>query len=296
MKSLQLILILLLLIITIIWASYFIFNNNLTRLGKIASILIMCGLLSILYKYIKAKYHNNGIDRVSTCVEIIYNIVFWLPCFMTDIFDFILHGTTNMKLFSNIDTLSAGITAIVLALSLLYINMKKINQTVLSQNGDIVLTTPIYLDKEIYLPFPIDAKKQTDYAISFWVYFHSTLSNPSEDNFSIMNMCNDECIVSYTPYKNTMDIKHKTEILYEEKMLPQKWNNVILNFTNSSLDIFINGKLKYSKSGVLFTLNNELLKIGQNNGIQGGIRDFTCYNNPLTFLNVFMINNTPKII
>jgi hypothetical protein len=310
-QLLQLILLLLLLIITTIWVSYFIFNSSsFTSLGKISSILIMCILLSIVYKYIHSKLHNGkSIDRLSTFVDVLYNIVFWLPCLVTDVLQYIFSlGRSN--LFSTVDTLSIAIVSTIIGIIFLYTNAKKFNETIASQNGNVIISTPSYLNEEVYFPFPIEEHKQTDFALSFWCYFHST-PTVTKNVYSIINICDNECNVSYHPQENAIYIGHKKKVsaspletytenniplVFKEKMVLQKWNNVILNFSNSSLDVFINGQLKHSEGNIMSTFNKELLKIGEHNGIQGGIRQFTSYNKPLTFFNIFMINNTPNLI
>jgi hypothetical protein len=308
-KSLQLMLMMLLLIITIIWASYFVFTNaTLTSSGKVVSILIMCVLLSILYKYIHAKYYNGkSIDRVSTFLDILINVVFWLPCLVTDVLQYIFSlGKSN--LFSSVDKLSIAIVSIMAGLILVYLNARKINQNIISQNGLILFSDPLYLNEVAFFPSPIHIHKQTDYALSFWCYFHTTAA-VSTDIYSIINLCGNECNVSYNPQENMIYVGHKNKLpstetytedniplVFKEKMILQKWNNVILNFSNSSLDIFVNGQLKHSESNIVSRLNEELLQIGHQNGMQGGIRQLTCYNRPLTFLNIYMINNAPAII
>jgi hypothetical protein len=77
-------------------------------------------------------------------------------------------------------------------------------------------------------------------------------------------------------YKNSL-------ILYRrEKIQLQKWNHIVLNYVNGTLDIFYNGELVKTAIGLVPYMSLDSLTVGSDNGVQGNIRDVVYYNKSLT--------------
>jgi hypothetical protein len=84
-------------------------------------------------------------------------------------------------------------------------------------------------------------------------------------------------------------------IVYKkDNFLLQKWNNLILNLSSGTLDIFINNELVKSVNGFVPYMTLDQLTIGSNNGIQGGICNLIYYNRPLTSSNIYYLYNSVK--
>jgi hypothetical protein len=56
-------------------------------------------------------------------------------------------------------------------------------------------------------------------------------------------------------------------------MLLQKWNDILINYSNGIMDIFLNGELVNSSNNVVPYFNLDNLTVGENDGIKGGIRN-----------------------
>ena len=67
-----------------------------------------------------------------------------------------------------------------------------------------------------------------------------------------------------------------TDVLY------QKWNHVVINYEGGTMDVFLNGSLVGSSSGITPFLTYENITAGQDDGLQGGLCNIMYYNNPLT--------------
>ena len=73
----------------------------------------------------------------------------------------------------------------------------------------------------------------------------------------------------------------------------QKWNNIIINYTGGTMDVFLNGDLVSSTKNIIpySTLDN--LTIGEDNGIKGGICNVIYFNND-SHLNTISANKEKK--
>lgn len=82
----------------------------------------------------------------------------------------------------------------------------------------------------------------------------------------------------------------------------QKWNHIVLNLYNGTMDIFYNGQLVKSQPGVVPYINmSDTLSIGANNGINGGVCNVTFFDKPLHFTQIYYLyelfkNKSPPII
>jgi hypothetical protein len=81
--------------------------------------------------------------------------------------------------------------------------------------------------------------------------------------------------------------KNKLVEIYETKdVLYQKWNNIVFNYDNGFIDVFLNGKLVGSLSGVAPYMSFDNIVAGSQNGILGGICNVTYYDKPLSKSNI----------
>ena len=142
------------------------------------------------------------------------------------------------------------------------------------------------------------------YAISFWLYINSYPPNTNYAYYNFVSLMNygDKPNVLYNIAKNTLMVTMKqngnfvdssnnileldtngNRIIYiKENFLLQKWNNIIINFSGGTLDIFLNGELVKSTNGVVPYMNLDNLTVGTENGIGGGICNLVYFNKSLS--------------
>ena len=90
-------------------------------------------------------------------------------------------------------------------------------------------------------------------------------------------------------------IYENSRILYKrEKIQLQKWNHLLLNYVNGTLDIFYNGKLVKTAVGLVPYMSLDSLTTGADNGIQGNISNVVYYNKALTLDNIHTIYESVK--
>lgn len=83
-------------------------------------------------------------------------------------------------------------------------------------------------------------------------------------------------------YENDGIYKNSLILYRREKIQLQKWNNIVLNYANGTLDIFYNNELVKSAVGLVPYMTLDSLTVGSDDGVQGNIRDVVYYNKSLT--------------
>lgn len=101
---------------------------------------------------------------------------------------------------------------------------------------------------------------------------------------------------------NKEDTKEKTIDIYTSKNIKlQKWNNLIINYSSGTLDIFLNGELVKTINGVFSKRNNGTITVGDDNGVDGGICNIIYFpsllniNHIQTFYNLLKDKSPPII-
>jgi len=201
-------------------------------------------------------------------------------------------------------------------------------QTNLSKQGGVTLVNnPVYTTSENTIG-TYDELNGTDennlydykYAISFWVLIDAVSPNASSSlnkYTSLLNYGNKPNVL-YNASENKLRITLANDgepavgsasrltnpqhldsdgniIVYEmSDVLLQKWNNIIINYSNGTLDIFYNGKLVKSVNEAVPKMSKDVLTIGSNNGINGGICNVTYFNTSINSSQVYYLYNTVK--
>jgi hypothetical protein len=75
----------------------------------------------------------------------------------------------------------------------------------------------------------------------------------------------------------------------------QKWNHIVFNYYENTVDLFINGNLERSmnlKNSPIHLLPTDIISVGDVNGIHGSICNIVYYTSPLTKTKISHIYNT----
>jgi hypothetical protein len=77
-------------------------------------------------------------------------------------------------------------------------------------------------------------------------------------------------------------------IIYKNTdVLLQKWNNIVLNYSSGTLDVFYNGELVKSAINVVpYKGTNDMLSVGTENGISGSVANLTFFKTPVDILTI----------
>lgn len=106
--------------------------------------------------------------------------------------------------------------------------------------------------------------------------------------------------ITYQPSTNTLRIltvkgMNDIQTVYETNEFPlQKWNHIVINYTNGVIDVFINNKIVATKESILPYESFDTLKVGQENGLHGGICNVMYMPYPMTKQSIHSMYQTYK--
>lgn len=127
------------------------------------------------------------------------------------------------------------------------------------------------------------------YGISFRFFIEAQPSNVSSAYSKFVNILNygDKPSIKYKGDTNELKItfrlkdENRKEILLYDQLKYQKWNHFIINYDHGTVDVFINNKLVATEEGIAPYMTHDEVVVGENNGINGGIKDVKYYPEPI---------------
>ena len=161
-------------------------------------------------------------------------------------------------------------------------------------NTQILLGDPIYTDVQTDLG---GSKEDTyageynyNYAVSCWIFLHDQPPSAGlayNKPTSLVDFSGRPNIL-YDTSTGTLQFTVQSatgtpRVVYETKdFQKQYWTNILVNYTSGTLDIFINGKLVASKSGVIPYMTHDEVTVGADEGLSGGVCNVAHFSRPLT--------------
>lgn len=224
---------------------------------------------------------------------LIKRILLILPC----IYIFIVNG---IKEALNASTPTSRIILLInTTIITLYLILSRINLF----KPKLLLNEPVYLDSERKIAEENESVfeeiKDNKYkkSISFWLNINKVKDRDIDYNI----------ITVSDKFKFTFNEKYEElklhvynsdgtkEVLFSyQNILFQKWNNIILNYRNGTMDVFINSILVNSQPGVILKNVYSSVIVGENGGLNGGICNVKYYDNALTLEKIERLYNASK--
>jgi hypothetical protein len=322
----------------------------------ILNALIVVGMLTIVYNLLDV----NKLLKDNLYAKLFVNMIFYIPCLLSDLADLVMSEYYKMKYFTRIIVVLEIIFIIAywfiypdivskiytgegkllindpISLSSLktvdyyrnlsestmldYKDKKMDGQKGGAFDGDVIYNTvsgkplldasgnPIKdVSGNYFLPTQINTYS---YSMSFWLYINPMPSH-GDKLFSLLNYGNNPNIM-YNPSKNDFSVymkspdpdcsKNETIPIYTNMDIPlQKWFNVVLNYHNGRLDVFLNAELVKTSFDVISCIKYDALTIGQDSGANAKICNLTYFKQPIdivsirTMYNVAKIDDTPNV-
>lgn len=297
--------------------------------------LIVIGGLSIIYFVF-----SNYFKKQTGFIGFIINLLFFIPCLFGNFVEFVKE---EISLTPPVIFLLFVIEIIFI---LLYIYIPKLLDHINKKNGNLLLNNPVFLNKEwvvadssyFVLKEPsktimekikdmfsynkptshsnsIQSKvlkyRNNNYAISFWVNINT--GNSYKKEYTILDYAGGKPKITYInndATKNKMVVyfsnNNPDTAKYEIELKNQTWMYFVINYYNTSADLFINGHLERTftfTENIPFSGNStDSIKIGDKTGINGAICNVNYYSTPLSIytitstFNLLQYKNPPVFI
>ena len=292
-------------------------------IALLLNIFIVLAFLGFAYKILS----KSSLLQGSPYTRLLLNALFYIPCMIIDLIDFIVRIYQKEK--NNTTQRDLIISGVILVLCVMYFLVPPLINWVRRARlgGKIYVNEPVPTTKKTILAtytqlndIPSDETSipyEYNYAISFWFYMHPSPGHVRHSHNVFTPICDygGKPTIWYNGNLNTLMVTTKlaelTEdriknahleldddgnvIVYKQKnVLLQKWNNVILNFDKGSLDLFLNGDLVKSVKNVVPYMEMDTLSVGYPSGANGAVCNVAYYNTPLDAININMLYNSVK--
>jgi hypothetical protein len=279
----------------------------------ILNVILVVIVLSLIYKTFFVKLPAGNSNK-NAFFSLIINLLFYIPCIFGDLMEKVT-SEYNATTKSSLIALVIGILII-----LSYFVLPQFSQKVQLRGGKQLVNKPVYTDKLYtlgnYIQLNGSDKIDYQYAISFWVFIDAAPPSTSAAYSKYTSLLNFgyKPNIMYNAEKNTLivitqqkfsnktisnelvdiDDKNKKVIYKNNNFLLQKWNNIIINYTGGTMDVFLNGDLVSSAKNIIPYSTIDNLTIGEDNGIKGGICNVIYYSKALNSMSIKGLYNQSK--
>ena len=307
------------------------FNKNVaiyfSILFQVVIVLIVIVALALTYKIFENNFRNQ-----TGFIGFIIDLLFYIPCLLIEFVQY-LGGeiaTTPYIVFI------LFILEILLILACFYIPSAIVNSVF--QNQIQILSESMFLNNQNQLAtmtdlMPIVTTDPTtyldiktprkNYTISMWIYLNQQHHNSDQittNIFSYGSKNDYKPKISYynsglsgkniyrIAFSGTDDANQNQNGVstgYDIELASQKWNQLVLNYNSTFVDLYINGVLErtfhFNESIFPNYYPTDVVTIGQNNGLDGAICNIAYYTVPLSnyqivnTYNLLMAKNPPTI-
>lgn len=244
------------------------------------------------------KYKDNILPKEQTkttrTFRLIKNILLYVPCFLKYI------GT---RMYEELKTAPSeayvllGLEGMAITIYVFYAAIKNYIYKNAIRDGKQLLRDPINIDKNENIGsydslHKISGKNdvfQYNYSISAWIYLNP--DSTTNKYVSVLDYGNKPKI-EYNQYNHKLRIqmlngKTNMKTIYTTSNFPlQRWNHVVINYSGSTLDIFINNKLVATKTKIVPYMYYDSIVTGSNENISGKICNVVYFTKTLSKNNI----------
>jgi hypothetical protein len=285
-------------------------SSFLISLGlKMIVILIAITALSIIYNL----FLNSA--KQNKTFGFIINFIFFIPCLLSDFVEFILneYNTTSNVVFV------LFILEIIFLIIYFYIPYKLMKFSL--SKGKSIIREPTFLgetrilggsellvrnDDEVTRLEAKDKIINKNYALSLWISYNplnvhknDSIETPlfwyGKDSINtekvgipyLSYLHNDVFIIKYT---NNIGDPINPYFISEIQLEPQRWNNIVFNYHNTKVDLFVNGILEKTielGNGIpIYDMTNIFVVGSPNNKLHVALCNMLLFSEPLTISQV----------
>jgi hypothetical protein len=272
-------------------------------------VMILIFMLSIVGLSIFFYIMGNYLKSLSGWTGFMVYLMFYIPCLFIDFVKYILN---EFKMTA--DPIFV-ILIVEIILIVLYVYLPWILKTINTSKSNDLLPGSAFLDikqnignsEMNKMPKLLQGIDNSDsepvynqnYAYSMWIFLNPQGSEYSgyKGETQIFNYGEGKPKVSYNVDSTTGESKYRVYFTnsvmqkgyYEFSMPAQKWNNLVMNFTSTQADLFVNGQLENT---YLFEGNppnylpTDYVTIGQDKGLDGAICNVVYYPKNISLIEI----------
>lgn len=295
-------------------------GRNLWSILKMSSIIIISllafiGIIYFIFSFVKNPPHSRALFTImnilifsttilfflylvkdyhfeSPYLQLIQNAILYIPCLVYDFIDWVKY---QYSITTPTAYIILGVDVGLILLNTLWNKLKHYAENKKIADG-MLLEGPVFLNEKRTLGtfenmIEIKANKSISYhySLSFKVYINPQPPSTSAayNEYSTVFDYGGKPTMLYKADENKLKIQMKindneTKNIYLGSDLKlQKWNHFVINYDGGTLDVFLNDKLISSTSSIAPYMTLDVVSVGQNNGISGGIRDVLYFRKPL---------------
>jgi len=287
--------------------TYNIYLDYLKKIVLLFSLPLSIVLLTFILLYIL-----NNVSYVKYIIEkiVTYSIYIAILYFIYNSKDVIIEfikNNINSETFTLaiIDKTNQYTLIAIIVLMIINLLLPFIFRKITSYNGTILIDKPVYLNHK-YIRGKEDIlykvkPRNYNYAISLWFWLNPQPSNTSYAYQKYTNILtfDKKPAIDYNGSNNTLrilfDNTDKEHTIFSTKnVLYQKWNNLVINYTDGIVDVFLNSEIVGSKSNISPFYNYTFIDIGEKHGLHGGISNVVYFQEPLTLTKIKLNYNSFK--
>ena len=290
-------------------------GSNVTIAGFVSASLLTFTVIGLITFGVLNSFDliMNFINKISpgeySFLNLLFKVILYIPCLIIDGINWVKN---EYNISTNSNWILLGIEIVVI---LLYLFWNKLVGAIAVQDGKLLTKNPpvLNLNKKTNLGTyeflnETDNKKgyTYNYAISGWFNIKNMPPNTSKAYIKWTNVLNygNKPTIQYKANENKLRVMMQTSSSSEENDLNkitiiediplQKWNHIVINNNNGTLDTFLNNKLVSSVDGEIPYIDNESVIIGEDNGIYGSVINVLYYDKPLSIQKIDTLYNSFK--
>lgn len=294
-------------------------NNIISKILSYCSIFIAFAIM-LVGLIIFYNVFTNSIKKQTGWTGFFTNLMFYLPCLITDYFKYLFVE------FKNTPSIIFLFFILEIVLILLYIYIPVIINLLFIPRGITLLQNPSFLTPStdiaasniLLLDQPLNKtdenkipKYNSNFSLSMWIFVNNTILGTNEQESIIFKYGNSNdfygkpCITylgnddwrfmftNNTGHSKNTDLKYVSLPEYIVKMPSQKWHHIVFSYYDNMVDLFINGSLARNMD-ISYRLPikhlNDKITIGSKD-IPGAICNITYYKHALTPTQISRIYN-----
>jgi hypothetical protein len=279
--------------------------------------------LAIIYKVFASSGYTRKNPYIALLFDVIFYIPCILVD-VIDYFSQAVLQTYSTTSKTMVILLVIEVALLLLYLIVPYMKNKLYKSFYIGENAHLLVNSPVRVNSERAIASYVDLNcpemlkddglnpKETcqfDYNYGLSIWFNMDAISPSAgaayyEDTTIFKY-GDKMVVKYNPSINTLTVnaqtlngtkmtddkdpkdRKKTTVAYNnDKVMLQKWNHLVINYSSGYVDVFLNGKLDGSKIQVLPFMQSDSLIVGQDNGISGRVTGLIYFKHPMSAMSI----------